>query len=602
MTLRLNASLFIVFVAVAMFFIASCAPQPASVMPAPAETEPASQSIQYGTKTLTILHPQSPDTLNIYLTNSVKDFEPSRIVYEPLAVFDKDGELIPVLAQEIPSFENGLLAEDGRSVTWKLKRDIRWSDGTPFTADDVVFTYLYIMDESVGVVKATRDNYALVKDVEKVDDFTVRVNFTEINPAWYVPFVGTRGVIIPRHIFLNYKNATAKDAPANKKPVGTGPYVVVTDPGIKPQEVLLLGSNIVQTTKIVFERNPYYRTPDMIAFDRIIWRGGGTVSEAARLSLQVGSVDVAYDLDQVDTDELAELLEDGKGTLVTVFAPGVERLLLNQTDPIRVTVDQESSSLSIPHPLFSDLAVRQAVAYAVDRDSIAELYGANGVPAYAVLVSPPQYHSSNVFYKYDPETANALLDEAGYLDTDGDTFREKNGVNMKVVFQALVGAIPQRAQQIVQRNLDEIGIDVEIRFRDSSQMFDPSHPDSAARFNVDLLMFRTRSGSPDPTAFMSNWVCAAIPQKENNWQAGNNNERWCNEAYDELLAQVKTELDPAKREQIFQRLNDMLVEDVAVIPLVWRASALGVNKNLVGVNPTPWDAATWNIAEWQFVE
>lgn len=584
-----------------VLLIVSCAPQPAPEVEPTETPDIAEPTVQFGANTLTVLHPQAPGTLNIYLTNNVKDFEPARIVYEPLAVFDKNGELIPVLAEEIPSLENGLLAEDGRSVTWKLKQNILWSDGVPFTADDVIFTYDYIVDPTVGVVAATVSNYSLVRDVEKIDDYTVKVNFSEINPVWFGPFVGTRGVIIPKHIFEEYKNATAKDAPANNMPVGTGPYVV-KEPGIKPQEVLLLGSQIVQTNKIVFEPNPNYRSPEKISFDRIIWRGGGTNSEAARLSLQVGDVDIAYDLDQVDTTELTELLDGGQGKLVTVFAPGVERLLLNQTDPNRATVDQEYSSLAIPHPLFNELLVRQAFAYAIDREAIAALYGANGVSAYAVLVSPPQYQSANKFYSYDPSRANSILDEAGYVDNDGDGFREKDGVKMKVVFQTLVGTIPQLAQQIVQKNLNAIGVDVELRFRDTSQMFNPDNPDSAARFNADLLMFRTRSTSPDPTAFMSNWVCSAIPQKENNWRAGNNNERWCNEKYDELLQQVKSELDPARREEIFKQLNDMLVEDVAVIPLVWRASALGVNNTLVGVDPTPWDAATWNIIDWHFEE
>lgn len=602
MMFQLTVRPFILFMLVAVFLLASCAPQSAPPPPAPASTDTPVLPSQARERTLNVLHPQSPDTLNIYLTNSIKNFEPARIVYEPLAVFDKDGALAPVLASEIPTFDNGLLADDGKSVTWKLRRNVRWSDGVPFTADDVLFTYSYIIDPAVGVEATTVSNYALVESVEKIDDYTVKVNFTQVNPAWYVPFVGTRGVIIPRHVFEGYKNVSAKDAPANQKPVGTGPYIVVTEPGIKPQEVLLLGSNIVQTTKIVFERNPNYRSPEKIAFDRIIWRGGGTVNEAARLSLQVGSVDVAYDLDLVDTAELSGLIEGGRGRLVTVFAPGVERLLLNQTDPVRVSAGGETSSISIPHPLFGDLVVRQAFAHAIDREAIAELYGANGLPAYAVLVSPPQYHSPNTFYQYDTEKANALLDEAGYLDTDGDGFREKNGVTMKVVFQALVGSIPQRAQEIVQKNLNAIGVDAELRIRDASQTFDSSHPDSAARFSADLLMFRTRSGSPDPTAFMSNWVCSAIPQRENDWRAGNNNERWCNAEYDALLEQVKTELDPARREQIFRRLNDMLVEEAAVIPLVWRASALGVNSQLAGVDPTPWDAATWNIADWHIDE
>ncbi len=586
----------------AVLFLSSCGPLiPATAEPAAAEPEQVSdaQPLHNALRVLNVLHPQSPTILNIHLTQNVKDFEPARIVYEPLAAFDKDGRLVPILAAEIPSLENGQLAADGKSVTWKLRQDVVWSDGVPFTADDVVFTYSYIIDPDVKSTNSANYNLVAENGVQALDDYTVQIKFKEINPAWFVPFVGNRGVILPRHIFSQYKGANAGEAPANIMPVGTGPYVVKA-PGIKPQEVLLLGSQIVQTTKIVFEPNPNYRFPEKIHFDRIIWRGGGTVNEAARLSLQVGDVDVAYDLDLVDPAVLTEMSENNStGKLVAAFAPGVERILLNQTDPNRPSDEQEYSSLSVPHPLFKEKVIRQAFAYAIDRDAIAALYGKNGIPAYVVLVSPPQYQSKNIFYSYDPAKANALLDEAGYVDTDGDGIREKDGVEMKVVFQTLVGAISQKAQQIIQKNLNAIGVDVELKIVDSSIMFGAgaSNPDSVSRFNADLLMFRTRSGSPDPTAFMATWTCAGIPQKANNW-TGNNNERWCNPLYDELFQQVRVELDPAKREQIFIQLNDMLIEDVAVIPLVWRASTLGVNQNLNGIDPTPWDSITWNIQDW----
>ena len=590
----------VIMLAVCMAFLLSACTATATVETSePSIALTAAPTIQAVPRILTVLHRQSPTTLNPHLSRSVKDLEPARIVFEPLATFNNDGELVPILATEIPSLENGELAEDGKSVTWKLRQDVRWSDGQGFTADDVVFSYSYIIDPEIKA--NTASDYNQVANVEAVDNFTVKITFKDVNPAWAVPFVGNGGVILPRHIFEAYKGANAREAPANTMPVGTGPYLV-KEPGIKPQEVLLLGSQVVKTTKIVFEPNPYYRFQDKIVFDRIIWRGGGIVDEAARLSIQEGSVDVAYDLDLVDPAKLSELLKSsGKGKLLAAFGSGVDRVLLNHTNPNKSSADGEYSSLQVPHPLFSDKKIRQAIAYAINRDAIAQLYGANGLPTYVNLVAPPQYRSTKVFYEYNLDKAKALLDEAGCLDTDGDGYREKDGVKMKIVFQSAVGAIAQQAQKIIQKDLKTVGIDTELKIVDSSIMFGSgtSNPDADTRFNADLMMFRFRSLSPDPSAYMEGWTCESIPQKSNDW-TGSNDERWCNQDYDALLEKAKIELDPAKRQEMFIQLNDMLVEDVVMVPVVWRASALGVNNQLTGIEPTPWDSITWDIQDWHF--
>src|SRR6185503_5972389 len=163
--------------------------------------------------TLRLLYWQAPTSLNPHLTSASQDWGASRVTYEPLASFDKDGNLIPFLAAEIPSLENGDLAADGKSVTWKLKQDVKWSDGEPFTADDVLFTYEFISNPAVGA-----DSFAIYKSVESVeviDDHTVKVNFKDVNPAWSLIFVGPTGMIIPRHVFEDYNGSNASEAPAN---------------------------------------------------------------------------------------------------------------------------------------------------------------------------------------------------------------------------------------------------------------------------------------------------------------------------------------------------------------------------------------------------
>jgi len=149
--------------------------------------------------TLKLLLWQGPTTLNPHFAQGAKDQTASRIIYEPLASFDRDGNLVPFLAAEIPSLANGGVAPDGKSVTWKLKQGVVWSDGVPFTAKDVTFTYHYITNPAVGSVNAAV--YKPVETVEAIDDHTVKVTFKDVTPGWALPFVGVKGMIIPEHVF-----------------------------------------------------------------------------------------------------------------------------------------------------------------------------------------------------------------------------------------------------------------------------------------------------------------------------------------------------------------------------------------------------------------
>ncbi len=565
--------------------------------PTPAPTTPPTG--RGAGDTLVILNPDAPTILNPHLSSALKDLDVAHITYEPLASFDQSGKMVPILAAEIPTLENGELAADGKSVTWKLKQGVKWSDGQPFTADDVLFTFQYVTNPDVRA--ATAGLYTGIDSVQVVDPTTVKVNFKTPTPTWIATFVGPRGMILPRHVFADYNNANARSAPANTLPVGTGPYRVMP-PGIKPQEVLILGSQMVKTNKIVFEPNPYFREPDKPYFSRVEWRGGGLPDEAARLVLQDGSVDFAYSLGQLDPTNLAALAENGKGQVLAYFGAYVERLSLNRTDPNKETSDGEASSTQFPHPFFSDKRVRQAFAYAIDRNRIAALYGPGGRPAFQNLVNPPDFKSPNVFYDYNPDKAKTLLDEAGWKDTNGDGIREKDGVKLRVVYEGAISTIVSRTQQVVKENLQAIGVDVILKSTDTSILYGPgaTNPDSQYRFNADILEVGFINSSPATTSYMTNSTCARIPQKANNW-SGLNLERWCNPQYDALLNQSNSELDPNKRAQLFIQMNDMQVEDVVMIPIVDVATVNGASKTLQGIVTTPWDSTTWMIKDWRRV-
>ena len=227
---------------------------------------------------LKVLWWQGPTLLNPHFAVGTKDQDGSRLFYEPLAGWDREGNLRPMLAETLPGREDGTLAADGRSVTWKLKKGVTWHDGKPFTADDVVFTWEYAGDPATSAV--TSGSYRDVV-VEKVDSHTVVVKYKQPTPFWADTFVGAAGCIIPKHLFGDYIGAKSRDAPANLKPVGTGPYVFKD---FKPGDLV---SGVL---------NPNYHQPNRPHFDAIEMKGGGDAVSAARAVLQTGEFDFAWNI------------------------------------------------------------------------------------------------------------------------------------------------------------------------------------------------------------------------------------------------------------------------------------------------------------------
>lgn len=545
-------------------------------------------------RTLRLLFWQAPSILNPHLAPGVKDQTASRIAYEPLASFDSEGHLVPFLAQEIPSLSNGQVASDGKSVTWKLKRDIKWSDGVPFTANDVVFTYSYITNPDVG--SSSVGTYKSVDKVEALDELTVKVTFKDVDPAWALPFVGIQGMILPEHIFAPYNNRTAVDAPPNLSPIGTGPYRLKE---FRTEDVLLIGEDVVNTVRIIYEPNPEYRDRARLGFDEVTLQGGGDAKTAAKAVLGTGVVDYAWNL-QVDDAELQALEAEQIGKVALYWSSYVERLMLNFTDPNREASDGERASVQFPNPFLVDGKVRLALAKAVDRKKIAALYGRTGRPTANLLVAPVLYNSPNTTWEFDLDRARALLDDAGWRDTNGDGIRDKDGVPLTFLFQTTVNPVRQKTQAIIDADLAQIGIRVEDKQIDSSVFFShsPDNLNTSQHFYADIEEFATGNKSPDPGSYMVKWTCAEAAQKNNNW-SGLNESRYCNAKYDALFRASEAEIDPEKRLSLFVAMNDLLIAEAVVIPIVDWANVAGLRNDILGFDPTPWDSETWNIADWR---
>jgi peptide/nickel transport system substrate-binding protein len=527
---------------------------------------------------LKVLWWQGPTLLNPHFAVGTKDQDGSRLFYEPLAGWDGDGNLRPVLAEAIPGREDGTLAADGKSVTWKLKKGVTWHDGKPFTADDVVFTWEYSKNPATATV--TVGSYKDVM-VEKIDDYTVVVKFPQPTPFWADAFVASAGSIIPKHLFADYVGDKSRDAPTNLKPVGTGPYKFKD---FKPGDMV---AGVINTAYHM-ENRPY--------FDAIEMKGGGDAVSAARGVLQTGEFDFGWNM-QVEDEILLRLEKGGKGRVIITPGGGIEHIQLNSTDPW-TEVDGERSSFKTKHPTLSDPAVRQALALLVDKDSVEKyIYGRTGKATANFIDNPERFRSKTTKYEFNIDKANALLDKAGWVK-GADGVRAKDGKKLKFVYQTSINQPRQKTQAIVKQACQKAGIDIEVKAVTASVFFssDVANPDTYPHFYTDLQMYNNGPQQPDPEVFLRQFLLAEVAAKENKWQ-GRNITRWTNKEYDEIHKAAQLELDPVKRAAMFIKLNDMVVNNQVVIPVVARPVVTAVANNLV-VELTGWDNNTWDLPNW----
>ena len=520
---------------------------------------------------------QAATLLNPHLTVGLKDTDGARLCYEPLVQFDADGAMVPVLARELPSVEDGTVARDGLSVTWRLKTNVVWQDGRPFTADDVVFNWEYAADPATAA--ATFATWDRVERIERIDDHAVRVRFKRPTPFWAQ--VGA-GALIPRHVFQPWRGARAREAPANLRPVGTGPYRIVD---FRPGDLIRA------------ELNPQYHVANRPFFDTVEVKGGGDAVSAARAVLQTGEYDYAWNL-QVEEDILQRMERGGKGRVATVLGGSIEHVLVNQTDPRR-EIDGERSSVKSVHPFLTDPGVRAALRLLVDRAAVqAEIYGRAGVATGAYLNAPARFRSPHSDWEVSVEKASQALEAAGWR-RGPDGVRTRDGARLKVVLQTSVNAPRQKTQAIIKQAAARAGIEVELKSVAASAYFssDPANPDTASHFYADLQMYAIVMGAPDPEALMRQFTSAEVASRANQWQRRNVS-RFRSDEYDRLFRAAEVELDPIKRAALFIRMNDLIVQQAVVVPIVWRGQVAAVSHRLKDVVLSGWAPDFWRLAGW----
>ncbi len=535
---------------------------------------------------LKIIQWQAPSMLSPHVSTGTKEYLAASLIMEPMMNYLPDGTLIPNLITEVPTVENGLLSEDLTSVTYKLLDGVTWADGEPLTAEDVAFTADWIVDPANASVSA--GVYAAISAIEVIDPQTVQVSFTDPNANWFEPHAGTVwGAVYPKHVLDVDDGKAAHDA-FLLDPVGTGPYKIES---FSPND------------QAIYVVNENYRDANKPYFAKVNLKGGGDAASAARAVLQTGDYDYAWNL-QVEPDILAELEAGGKGTLSIPPGTSVERIEIQFADP-NSEVDGQRAEKSTVNPTMGDKAVRQALNLSAQRDVIStQLYAGEEFepPTANILSGLPAMTSPNTSWEFNLDEAKRILDEAGWVQ-EGDV-RAKDGVELNITYVTSINPVRQKEQAILKQALDELGFRTELKQVDAAVFFDgsPGNDQNINHFYNDLQMYTNNATTPIPVAYMIGWYSGGdnVAQKSNNWN-GQNYSRFQNADYDTLFEQVRLETDIALAAELFIQLNDILIEEIAVVPLVNRsAGKYAISTTLYDENVavSDFEVDYWNIANW----
>lgn len=546
---------------------------------------------------LRIIQWQAATTANAHVSVGTKDFLIGSMVQEPLMSYLPDGVIIPNLVTEVPSVENGLLAEDLSTATFQLQEGLLWSDGEPVTSRDIQFTWEWITNAENNSVNIT--TWQAVSGIETPDELTAVVTYTTPSAVWFEPFTGTvNGNLLPAHSF-NDEPVSANNPDFLLFPVGTGPFVI---------------TEFVPNDRVALTANENYREATKPYFATVNVKGGGDAPSAARSVLQTGDYEYAWNLqvepaillDLAGVAELGEANPDNPGMLVSEQGTSVERIHINFSDP-NAEVDGQRSEKNTPHPFFSDAAVRQALNQAVPRQLITdEFYGLAARTSPNILTGVELFESPNTSWEFNLEAAAQTLEDAGWV-LDGDV-RAKDGVQLVINYGTSINAVRQKTQAVNKQAWESIGIKVNLDQVDAGIFFDSgAGNDRNISHNYwDISMYTNNPSTPIPASFFLSWYAGPdgsnIAQESNAWQ-GQNYQRYNNPdfdaLYDELLAM--TTLEEAAAQLI--EMNDVLINDVVIIPEVNRPSdTYAISQTLVPENVAlgvGFELSYWNIANWR---
>ena len=525
-----------------------------------------------------LIIPEEPSTLNRYLAVAPIVSQVADATLAGLATVDEEGEFIPVLAADLPTLDNGGVAPDFLTVTWKLRPGLQWSDGQPLTADDVKFTWEAVTHPDSGAVLAA--GFELIDDITTPDALTVVIHYKAMNQAYLQQFMHG---ILPRH--ATGAPGDMLQWPWNRRPVAAGPFIV---------------SEWLEGDSIVMVRNPHYYLAGQPYIDRLVFRivpdPGVQISLMAQgdAQVQLWPAEVKQIYDQQTGDAAALQQVPGRWNMALRF---------NLSRPF-----DDDPGPQPPHPILGDLRVRQAIAHAVDYMTIRSAIN----PGTASAISPFTYGwykcSLPRPYRYDPDEARRLLTAAGWVEGE-DGIRIAKGAlyaeeetRLSLQLEGYTYFQPlQKLEEALVEQLRAVGIEVMIKNDDRAIIFG-SYADGAPRMTGDFDMLLYDSNLPiDPQATIAHtFHSSAIPSAEN--MTGGNIFRWVNPTADAAIEAAGSTLDIAARRAAYCELGKLITTELPQLHLFLFREGYGASARLYGNKVNMWGSVTWDVQNWRLID
>jgi peptide/nickel transport system substrate-binding protein len=523
--------------------------------------------------TVNFLLYEDPDTLNPIIGQTSIAVQVSTAILEGLTYNDPDGNFQPALAAELPTLENGGVSEDLKTVTWRLKPNVLWSDGQPFTSEDVKFTWEAAKDAANGSAYAS--DYALITDVQTPDPTTAVVTYSDFNAAYLDQFPW----ILPEHATGPVEQMTSWDF--NRNPIGTGPFKLQE---WSPGQYL----TVVKSENYREEGKPYL---DGINFLVV------PAEEARTARMIQGDGDVML-WSSVDADE--QIKAAGAGEARTAPGIWIVQMWFNLSKPF-----DGDPGPTPPHPILGDHRVREAITMAVNRDRIID-----------DLFEGRWFHIDSPFdvgwlkcqvapFTYDPEQAKALLEQAGWKDEDGDGIREAHGVQgvadgtkLSLQMNGYTGyADLELIELAIQEDLKAVGIDTKLENQEFAVIFG-TWDDGSPRLlgDYDLLVYDSGWFAEPGRDIVQDFGPDQVPSAET--PGGRNIVRWVRDDVGQWLAAANSTPDVETRRENFCQVADALREDITTFPILQFGEGSSYSYRMHGFTVSTWEYATWDAENW----
>ncbi len=563
----------------ALMLLTACqsAPVETGATPTPTVLPPLARVVDISPNAIVVPIPIDPPSFNAYINDTGYEELIGELVFGALVELAPDGTYYPELAADVPTFENGGISEDGLTVTWRLRPGVRWSDGEPFTAADVVFTWQSFKESGIYA-----PGFDLITNIETPDDLTAIVYYSEYYPNYRLQFGGEGTGVFPAHQCGD--PAEMLQWECNLNPVSTGPFVL---------------AEWVQGERLVFNPNPNYWVPDRPLAEQLVFTVEADAERRAR-QVERGTAQ----LDMWTEEPFLSRADDSESVIVAATNP--PRFVLQLVSNLSAAGSADAAQ---PNPFLADVRVRQAIRYAINVSELnADVFNNRAVPVDDELF---RLGCGLESFSFNPQKAAALLAEAGWTDEDGDGTREchqckfaPEGTPLEFdsYYYAEFGDTLAKAHRAIERMVYDVGINIHPKPKEGVELWGTwTDRGLEMRGNFNLNLWDDGYFGVDPTGYLRDiYDPRAIPTRYDPL-AGLNVMRYRNLDLTTLFDDLYTPKPDAARQKLLCRLAETLHTDLPTIPLLAFPDYYLVNRRLQGVSPHIYDTITWNAADWNLV-